>query len=297
MGNSVKREQDEIFSSTKRRKSKIKIRLSKLAKRRNSTCNMTFTSHSTLFVIAIVIGAFALTTGKDAVKNEDLAAQLKEARLESAELRQKSEELHQALEKSKEETKMIIQKENKKLTVEAAKLRKENKKLRRQDKELRQRDAELERKVNELHQDNSEVKKAFRQRDQNNTLELQNVVRNSFGFRQMDFTSELKKTINLQIKEYLDDNKLCVTGYFEEKYLADSGEEKDHKIEFGQTFQRIPAFTAALSAVYLKTADAEPHVKEAHAQVYNFRVTNSSAVVQIYGKHCWNMQVNWIACP
>ena len=74
----------------------------------------------------------------------------------------------------------------------------------RQDEELRQRDAELEQKVNELHQDNSEVKKAFRQRDQNNTLELQNVVRNSFGFRQMDFTSELKKTINQQIKEYLD---------------------------------------------------------------------------------------------
>merc|ERR1712142_865036 len=173
MGNSVKREQDEIFSSTKRRKSKIKIRLSKLAKRRNSTCNMTFTSHSTLFVIAIVIGAFALTTGKDAVKNEDLAALLKEAL-------HKSEELRQKLEKSKEETKMIIERDNKKLTVEAAKLRKENKKLRRQDKELRQRDAELERKVNELHQDNSEVKKAFRQRDQNNTLELQNVVRNSF---------------------------------------------------------------------------------------------------------------------
>merc|ERR1712142_66611 len=291
---SVNREQDESFSSTKRRKPKIKIQLSKLAKRRDPTCKMTFTSSSCLFVIAI--GALALTTGKDAVKNEDLAAQLKEARLESAELRQKSEELHQALEKSKEETKMIIQKENKKLTAEAAKLRKENKKLRRQDKELRQRDAELVRKVNELHQDNSEVKKAFRQRDQNNTLELQNVVRNSFGFRQMDFTSELKKTINLQIKEYLDDNKLCVTGYFEEKYLADSGEEKDHKIEFGQTFQRIPAFTAALSAVYLKTADAEPHVKEAHAQVYNFRVTDSSAVVQIYGKHCWKMQVNWIAC-
>merc|ERR1712142_787745 len=61
-------------------------------------------------------------------------------------------------------------------------------------------DAELERKVNELHQDNSEVKKALRQRDENNTLELQNVVRNSF--RQMDFTSELKKTINNQIKEY-----------------------------------------------------------------------------------------------
>jgi len=276
-----------------------------LASRRNSTCNMTSTSHSALFVIAIVFAAFALTTGKDAVKNEDLAAQLKEARLESADLRQKSEELHQkseelrqALEKSKEETKMIIERENKKLTGEAAKLRKENKKLRRQDKELRQqdkelrqRDAELERKVNELHQDNSEVKKAFRQRDQNNTLELQNIVRNSF--RQMDFTSELKKTINIQIKEYLDDNKLCVTGDVG-LYPKTAGENL--KIEFGQTFQRIPTFAAALSTVYLKTADAEPQAKEAHAQVYNFRVTNSSAVVALYSKNCWYMRVNYVAC-
>merc|ERR1712142_215677 len=185
MGPIATTEQSESFPFTKRKKPKRKIQLSKLASRRESTCKMTSTSSSCLFVIAIVFAAFALTTGKDAIKNEDLAEQLKEARLESAELRQKSEELRQALEKSKEETKMIIQKENKKLTVEAAKLRKENKKLRRQAEELRQRDAELERKVNELHQDNSEVKKAFRQRDQNNTLELQNIVRNSF--RQMDF--------------------------------------------------------------------------------------------------------------
>merc|ERR1712142_122843 len=176
-------------------------------------------------------------------------------------------------------------------TVEAAKLRKENKKLRRQDKELRQRDAELERKVNELHQDNSEVKKAFRQRDQNNTLELQNVVRNSFGFRQMDFTSQLKKTINQQIKEYLDDNKLCVAGKIEQTLDASGSVYKDRKIEFGQTFQRIPAFAAATSVVNLKTS-----YSGASAQVFDFRVTNSSAKVTIYGNHCWFMYVNWIAC-
>merc|ERR1712142_763711 len=250
MGPIATTEQSESFPFTKRKKPKRKIQLSKLASRRESTCKMTSTSSSCLFVFVIVFAAFALTTGKDTLKNEDLAEQLKEARHESAELRQRSEELHKELEKSKEEMNNVILQQNKKLRSEdselkreAAKLRKENKKLRRQDEELRQRDAELERKVNE-------VKKALRQRDENNTLELQNVVRNSF--RQMDFTSELKKTISEQIKEYLDDNKVCVTGRVAQTMdYSNSYVEKYPKIEFGQTFQRTPAFAAALSYVNL----------------------------------------------
>merc|ERR1712142_909258 len=300
MGPIATTEQSESFPFTKRKKPKRKIQLSKLASRRESTCKMTSTSSSCLFVIVIVFAAFALTTGKAAVKNEDLAEQLKEARHESAELRQRSEELHQKseelhkeLEKSKEEMKNVVLEENKKLRsedsklkreadklkAEAAKLRKENKKLRRQDEELRQRDAELERKVNE-------VKKALRQRDENNTLELQSVVRNSF--RQMDFTSELKKTINNQIKEYLDDNKLCVSGRV---WPSMDSSGKNRKIEFGQTFQRIPAFAAAFNYVNLKTS-----YTDAYAQLFNFRVTNSSAVVTIYAYHCNALELSWIAC-
>merc|ERR1712142_18044 len=303
MGPIATTEQSESFPFTKRKKPKRKIQLSKLASRRESTCKMTSTSSSCLFVIVIVFAAFALTTGKAAVKNEDLAEQLKEARHESAELRQRSEELHQKseelhkeLEKSKEEMKNVVLEENKKLRsedsklkreadklkAEAAKLRKENKKLRRQDEELRQRDAELERKVNE-------VKKALRQRDENNTLELQNVVRNSF--RQMDFTSELKKTINNQIKEYLDDNKLCVSGQLRRSIRSSAYISEGRKIEFGQTFQRIPAFAAALNYVSLKTSDSY-----AYAQVYDFRVTNSSAVVRINTDRCYGFELSWIAC-
>jgi len=258
-----------------------------------------------------MLAAFALTTGKDAVKNEDLAEQLEKARQESAEfrhesskLRQESAELRQQLEKSKEETKEIIQRENQKLTAEAAKLRaiesklrKENKKLRRQDEELRKRDAELAEKVNELHRDNSEVKKALRQRDENSSLEVQDVVRNSFGFRQMDFTSELRNTINKQIKEYLDENKMCVMGKIEQE-LDDSGyDNKDAKIEFGQTFPRIPAFAAALSTVGLKTSPGSgTWANQARAQVYDFRVTKSSAEVKIQGWQCYRAHFIWMAC-
>jgi len=169
-------------------------------------------------------------------------------------------------------------------------LRAEDNKLRKQNEELRRQDEELKRRVYELHQDNSEIKRSLRQRDENNTVELHNIVRNSF--RQMDFSSELEKTINKQIEKYLDDHRMCVTGMIEQS-LDGSGEGvvKHPKIEFGQTFRRIPAFAAALSYFHLQTSDSS-----AYAAVYDFHVTNSSAVVKIQGTHCHAADVNWIAC-
>merc|ERR1712142_381380 len=248
---------------------------------------------SPLLVVVFMLAAFIATSisGKDAVKNAnvDLAEELRKSRQESAKLRQD-------LEKAREETKEIIARENAQLRADAdklkkedSKLRKENKKLRRQDEELRRQDEELKRRVHELHQADSEIKKSLRQRDENNTLELQNVVRNSF--RQMDFTSELKKTINNQIKEYLDDNKLCVSGQLRRSIRSSAYISEGRKIEFGQTFQRIPAFAAALNYVSLKTSDSY-----AYAQVYDFRVTNSSAVVRINTDRCYGFELSWIAC-
>jgi len=226
------------------------------------------------------------TTGKDAVKNVDWPGELEKARQESVKLRQE-------LEKAKEETKEIVQRENKKLRAEDSKLRKENEKLRRQDDELRKEDAELKRQVHELRQDNSEIKTSLRQRDENNTVEVQNVVRNSFGFRQMDFTSELKKTINQQIKEYLDENRVCVSGEIGQGALLNTGGDKTVKrtIEFGQTFQRIPAFATAFSYIDFVGNSGEPWV-----YVTNLHVTDSSAVVKIFGRHAIGARVNWIAC-
>jgi len=238
------------------------------------------------------------TTGKDAVKNVDWPGELEKARQESAKLRQE-------LEKSKEETKEIVQRENRKLRAEDNKLkredsklkredyklRKENEKLRRQDDELRKEAAELKRQVHELRQDNSEIKTSLRQRDENNTVEMQNVVRNSFGFRQMDITSELKETINKQIKEYLDENRVCVSGVIQESLDSGGPITKKRTIEFGQTFQRIPAFAAALSLI-----DLSAHSNNPMSYVDDFHVTSSSAVVRIFGNYASYIEVNWIAC-
>jgi len=248
---------------------------------------------SPLLVVVFTLAAFVATstTGKDSVKiaNVDLAEELRKARQESAKLRQD-------LEKAREETKEIIARENAqlradadKLKREADKLKKEDSKIRKENKKLRRQDEELKRKVHELHKADSEIKSSLRQRDQNNTMELQNIVRNSF--RQMDFTSELKKTINEQIQEYLDDNRICVGG--EHRRLLNSGGnfDKNSKIEFGQTFQRIPTFAAAIS-----TFKCRADVSNSYIYVYNFHVTNSSAVIRIAAGYCYRAYAHWIAC-
>merc|ERR1712142_747055 len=214
-------DQDESFTSTKQKKKLFSL------KRFNSQLKIGIAipvvkMTSPFFIVVFALAAFAMTStsGKDAVKNVDLAEELEKSRQalakshqESAQLRQESVKLRQDLEESREETRRIIKKENQKLEKEAEKLR--------QDEELRKEDAELKRKVQELHQDNSEIKRSLRQRDENNTVELHNIVRNSF--RQMDFASELEKTINKQIEKYLDEHRMCVTGMIEQS-LDGSGE-------------------------------------------------------------------------
>jgi len=277
---------------------------------------------SPLFVVVFALVAFVVTstTGKDAVKNVDLAEELEKSRQALEKSHQESEKLHQALEKShqeseksrqalekshqeseklrqqleksQEETKEVFKQMNKKLRSEDKKLRKENKKLRRQDEELRKEDAKLKRRVHELHQDNSEIKNSLRQRDQNNTLELQNVVRSSF--RNMDSSSEFKKMVYKIIEGYLDENKICVTGdYRQGMDDLGTGVVKRPKIEFGQTFRRIPAFAAALSYAKYKTAASQGY---AYAMVNDFHVTYSSADIKIQATACYDVYVNWIAC-
>merc|ERR1712142_1373380 len=179
------------------------------------------------------------------------------------------------------------------LRADADKLKKEDSKKRKENKKLRRQDEELKRKVHQLHRADSEIKSSLRQRDENNTMELQNIVRNSFGFRQMDFTSELKKTINEQIQEYLDENRICVGGEIQLGLNDGRRVVKKTKIEFGQTFQRIPTFAAALSTF---DCNVRSDVIQSYIYLRDFHVTNSSAAVTIIGNYCHHARVNWIAC-
>ena len=99
--------------------------------------------------------------------------------------------LAEELAKERQETKQIFRRENDQLRAKDMKLQHDNNQLRNEVAKLR----------HELRQAKSEMKTSTRQKDQNDTLEIQNVIKQSI--RQKDVTSELKKLMNEQISKYL----------------------------------------------------------------------------------------------
>jgi len=149
-------------------------------------------------ILGIVIVVFAALT---------LASSDKKDAVKVVDLAEELAKSRQELAKSREETKEII--------------RSESDKLRR---EMRDADAK--------------ITKSMRQRDENNALELQNIVRNSF--RQKDFVSELKKLMKKEIEEHLDETIRC-----EAKWKRFNNAKAE--IKFARAFNSPPSFMAAFS--------------------------------------------------
>jgi len=244
-------------------------------------------------LIVPIIGLFAVfavasTDGKEDIKVVDLAEDLAKARQDLAKSRED-------LAKSREETKEIIQRENEKLKAEDDKLRKDADKLREEDKKIKK-DAQKIKKENQrlrkqdakLQREMAEIKKTQRQKDQNNTLELQHFLKDSI--RQKDVSSELKKMMKRQIDEYLQVNKICVAGNFG-NFPSTSNE---HTVNFGHTFARVPTFSASIKQFRIRSwsgeadLDAPSSVKE---------VTKSYAKLGLYANSQFGyFYVAWIAC-
>ena len=94
------------------------------------------------------------------------------------------------LAKERQEMKELFRRENNELRQEVANLRRANEKLHKADAKL--------------HQADHEIKRILRQKDQNNTAELEMMVKSSF--RQEDVHSELRKMMKKEITEYLKGN-------------------------------------------------------------------------------------------
>merc|ERR1712142_310551 len=129
-------------------------------------------------------------------------------------------------------------KDNENVMAILAKERQEMAKLRQANEKLHKADAKL-------HQADHEIKQILRQKDQNNTAELELMVKSSF--RQEDVHSELRKMMKKEITEYLKEEKICVTGRFPSKYGREA-ETKFVNVKFGHTFLRKPAVSYAISA-------------------------------------------------
>jgi len=176
--------------------------------------------------------------------------------------RQEDDKLHRKLDK--------LQGLNEKQHAQIVKLQKENQVLRRA---------------------NSKINKVIRQRDirdPNNTREFDAKIKNSL--RQNDFSSELKKMMRAEIKNYLTTEKNCVAGT---NVGVGYGKKGEKRVEFQHTFPRKPTVFAALSYVHARRFPIYAYV--------NVRsVTNSSAVLYIYNSLEGNKEsicyANWIAC-
>jgi len=241
------------FARYSRRNERERTKLKKLFDQRMNT----------IFGIFVVLAAFTWASAdkRDAAKVVDLAEELA---------------------KSREETKELIRRENEQLKKEAGKLREE-------DDKLREENQRLQREIRELRHADAEIKQSIRQRDQNETRKLQNIVKNSF--RQKRVTSELKRTINNQIIAFLQTNKICVAGNFTRK----PGDDRSDTIDFGHTFPRIPAFTASINGFGLNTYTVK---RGGYVYVYAGRpkVTKSSAVIWMNSADFDKVNVSWMAC-
>jgi len=187
----------------------------------------------------------------------------------------KAVDLAEKLAKAREETKQFVERENEKLRHEDDKIKKENRRLRKEMAKLRR--------------DNSEIKKIQRQKDQNNTMEFRHFFKDSL--RQKD--SELEKMMKRKIDEYLQENKVCVTGNME-KSPGSSGVNQDYTVDFGHVFAKVPTFSASLMGFTVRFQSVPDY---ATVQLIVKKVTNSSANVKFWAHSNYNyVKVAWIAC-
>jgi len=225
-------------------------------------------------LIVPIIGLFAIfavasTDGKDDIKVVDLAEDLAKAR---------------------EEIKEIIQRENEKLNAEDVKLREEDEKIKKDANKIKKENQRLRKQMAKLRRDNSEIKKIQRQKDQNNTLELQHFLKDSI--RQKDFSSELEKKIKRQIDEYLQVNKICVAGRIYKE--VGSGINAAFTVDFGHTFPRVPTFTASLRSFRINSVSQNPALDAPYSVK---EVTSSSALLGLYADSNFGyFSVAWMAC-
>jgi len=189
---------------------------------------------------------------------------------------------------------MTILARERKATLEM--VQRENQRLRQEDKQQRARLDKLHSKLDKLHDRNeklqkeitriqhrqadSEIRLSLRQRDENATsvLDFDEKLKNS---------TQLKKIVKSEIKEYLMNEKVCVGGKINSFVKNKYNQEKT--VQFGYKFVRKPTVTASISHLDV-TADY------AGANIWVKSISKSSAVISanvVDNTYCY---VTWLAC-
>merc|ERR1712142_1087572 len=232
---------------------------------RKSTTSGNFKMIVKIFIVfAVMIGASAVNQEDEvgvmtilAKERKELTEERKEIgeifRGETERLRREDDQLRGKLDKlqgklNKLQGKLDDQHEkNEKLRQEDDKLHQKLDKLHGQNEKQHAQIVKLQKENQVLRRANSKIYKVIRQRDirdPNNTREYDAKIKNSL--RQNDFSSELKKMMRAEIKNYLTTEKNCVAGT---NVYVGWGTSGMKTVEFKHTFPRKPTVFAALSLV------------------------------------------------
>jgi len=242
-------------------------------------------------VFAVTIAASAVNQGDEVGVMTILAKERKELTEERKEIGEIFRGETERLRLEDEQLRGKLDKLQGKLDEQHDKLHQKLDKLHDQNEKQHAQIVKLQKENQVLRRANSKINKVIRQRDirdPNNTREFDAKIKNSL--RQNDFSSELKKMMRAEIKNYLTTEKNCVAGT---NVVVGWGKKGEKTVEFQHTFPRKPTVFAAISLVHARRFPIYAFVKVKS-------VTNSSAVLYIDNSMDGNNNVicyaNWIAC-
>jgi len=202
-----------------------------------------------------------------------------ELRRDDQKLRERDEKLHDRIDKMAEQ----MSKQNEqisKLHGKNDKLQNRNKKLEQQINKLHQKlQRQADPQISPLH---GSLMKTVREKDQNGT---------SGSVDTLKIMTELKQFVKSEIKDFLINERICVSGNFGGSDASHNHIKTTHHVDYGYTFPRKPAVSVAIS--HYQDAIASFYYKQVMATVTE--VTNSSAEISVSKKDV-NWRINWIAC-
>ena len=213
-----------------------------------------------------------------------------ELRRDDQKLRERDEKLHDRIDKMAEQ----MSKQNEQMGKQISKQNEQISKLHGKNDKLQNRNKKLEQQINKLHQKlqrqadpqisplHGSLMKTVREKDQNGT---------SGNVDTLKIMTELKQFVKSEIKEFLMNERICVSGKIGGRDSGSNRVTTTHHVNFGYEFPRKPAFSVAIS--YYRDYYAVYFWKEVEATVSE--VTNSSAKIAVRKKDVW-WSVSWIAC-
>lgn len=156
-----------------------------------------------------------------------------------------------------------------------------------QDSKRREEVAMLRRELRQAH---AKMETSIRQKDVNETSELENAIKRSI--RQENVGKDLKEIIHSEIDNYLTVNKICVSGSI---FFEPERDDRKQVVKFGYTFKRRPSLTMAISRISgnIKFDGQDSFLSAGFDEIYK-SYAHAYITDQVQGLEALNAY--WMAC-